>query len=59
MIGLMQEIKRVQVASKDEGVSDAERRQRAEDMIMKIAQMMDLGDDDDSDGADGGEELWQ
>ena len=26
MIGLMQEIKRVQVASKDEGLSDAERR---------------------------------
>ena len=62
MLGLMQEIKNMQMASKDPGaapISDEERRKRAEDMIMKIAGMMDLGDESygDEDGGDNDE--WE
>ncbi len=57
MISLMQEMKRMQVASKDNVLSDEDRRQKAEDMIMKIAAMMDLGDDDD--GEEGDPEEWE
>ena len=52
MISLMKEIKNMQASSKDPSagpVGDEERRQRAEDMIMKIAAMMDLGEDGEDD----------
>ena len=38
-------------------VSDEERRKRAEDMIMKIAAMMDLGEDGEDDDPDDDE--WE
>ena len=53
LIRLMQEIKQFQVASKDVApgeISDEERRQKAEAMIMKIAAMMNLGEDQESYG---------
>ena len=48
----------MQVLSKEAPgqMTDDERRKKAEDMIMKIAAMMDLGDEDDygeEDGDDG------
>ena len=52
MITMMQEIKNMQTAFKDPSgaqVSDEERRKRAEDMILKIAAMMDLGEDGEDD----------
>lgn len=57
MISLMQEMKRMQVASKDKVLSDEDRRQKAEDMIMKIAAMMNLGDDEDCE--EGDPEEWE
>ena len=60
MITMMQEIKNIQEAFKDPSgaqVSDEERRKRAEDMIMKIAAMMDLGDDGEDDDPDDDE--WE
>lgn len=51
----------MQMATKDpqaQPVSDEERRKRAEEMIMKFAQMMDLGEDDESYG-EGDAEEWE
>ena len=47
----------MQVASKDKVLSDEDRRQKAEDMIMKIAAMMNLGDDEDCE--EGDPEEWE
>ena len=47
----------MQLASKDKVLSDEDRRQKAGDMIMKIAAMMDL--DDDEDGEEGDPEEWE
>ena len=60
MITMMQEIKNIQEAFKDPTgaqQSDEDRRKRAEDMIMKIAAMMDLGDDGEDDDPDDDE--WE
>lgn len=46
------------MVSKDKEVSDEVRRKNAEDMILKIAAMMDLGDEDD-DEEDGDDEIWE
>lgn len=62
MIALMQEIKNMQTASKDASggpISDEERRKRAEDMILKIAAMMDLGEDGEDDDDRGNDEEWE
>jgi hypothetical protein len=42
MISLMQEIKTLKDKNKD--ISDEERRKNAENIIMKLAQFMDLSD---------------
>ena len=50
------------MASKDPGaapISDEERRKRAEDMIMKIAGMMDLGDESYGDEDGGDNDVWE
>ena len=62
MIAMMHEIKQMQLANKDganNNISDEERRKKAEDMIMKIASMMNLGDYDDEEDNVDDDEKWQ
>lgn len=62
MITLMQEMRNMQMQSKDmvdNGMSDEDRRKRASEMILKIAAMMDLGDEDDGEGDDPDGAEWE
>lgn len=47
MISLMNEMRNMQLRNKnDSSLTDEQRRKNAEDMMLKIAAMMDFGEDD-------------
>ena len=52
LINLMEQIKYAR--DNNQGLTDEERRKNAETIMNKLANMMDLGDDDDVDDEDGG-----
>ena len=52
LINLMEQIKYAR--DSNQGLTDEERRKNAETIMNKLANMMDLGDDDDVDDEDGG-----
>ena len=51
LINLMEQIKYAR--DNNQGLTDEERRKNAETIMNKLANMMDLGDDDDVDDEDG------